>query len=47
MADIVAAEPLAELDYAEVVDAATLAPVDPLDRRAPAARRPPASDGPG
>ena len=28
--DIIAAEPLAELDYAEVVDAATLEPVDPL-----------------
>ena len=26
MADVVAAEPLAELDYAEVVDAATLEP---------------------
>jgi pantoate--beta-alanine ligase len=30
LADIVAAEPLAELDYAAVVDAATLTPVDPL-----------------
>ncbi len=30
VADIVAAEPLADLDYAAVVDAATLAPVDPL-----------------
>jgi pantoate--beta-alanine ligase len=30
VAEIVAAEPLAELDYAAVVDAATLAPVDPL-----------------
>ena len=28
--DIIAAEPLAELDYAEVVDAASLQPVDPL-----------------
>ncbi|WP_334143938.1 pantoate--beta-alanine ligase [Rhabdothermincola sp.] len=30
MAGIVEAEPLARLDYAEVVDAATLRPVDPL-----------------
>lgn len=30
MADLLAAEPLAELDYAEVVDAATLQVVDPL-----------------
>lgn len=30
MADLIRAEPLAELDYAEVVDAATLQPVDPL-----------------
>src|SRR5712664_2664139 len=30
MADLLAAEPLGELDYAEVVDAATLRPVDPL-----------------
>jgi pantoate--beta-alanine ligase len=30
MADLIAAEPLAELDYAEVVDAATLQVVDPL-----------------
>ena len=30
MADLVAAEPLAELDYAEVVDAHTLEVVDPL-----------------
>ncbi|WP_208027595.1 pantoate--beta-alanine ligase [Rhabdothermincola sediminis] len=30
MAGIVEAEPLAQLDYAEVVDAATLRPVDPL-----------------
>jgi pantoate--beta-alanine ligase len=27
---MIEAEPLAQLDYAEVVDAATLAPVDPL-----------------
>ena len=31
MADLIAAEPLATLDYAEVVDAATLQPVDPLE----------------
>jgi pantoate--beta-alanine ligase len=30
MADLIAAEPLAELDYAEVVDARTLQEVDPL-----------------
>jgi pantoate--beta-alanine ligase len=30
MAELVEAEPEAELDYAEVVDAATLTPVDPL-----------------
>lgn len=30
MADLIRAEPLAEFDYAEVVDAATLQPVDPL-----------------
>jgi pantoate--beta-alanine ligase len=30
MAKIIQAEPLAQLEYAEVVDAATLAPVDPL-----------------
>ena len=30
MADLITAEPLADLDYAEVVDAATLQPVDPL-----------------
>jgi pantoate--beta-alanine ligase len=30
VADIIAAEPLADLDYAEVVDAATLERVDPL-----------------
>ena len=30
MADLLAAEPLAELDYAEVVDAATLQVLDPL-----------------
>jgi pantoate--beta-alanine ligase len=30
MADLIAAEPLAELDYAEVVDARTLKTVDPL-----------------
>jgi pantoate--beta-alanine ligase len=30
MADLIAAEPLAELDYAEVVDARTLQVVDPL-----------------
>jgi pantoate--beta-alanine ligase len=30
MAGVVRAEPLADLDYAEVADAATLAPVDPL-----------------
>jgi pantoate--beta-alanine ligase len=30
VAGLIAAEPLAELDYAEVSDAATLAPVDPL-----------------
>jgi pantoate--beta-alanine ligase len=30
IADLITAEPLAELDYAEVVDAATLRPVDPL-----------------
>ena len=30
MADLVAAEPLASLDYAEIVDAATLRPVDPI-----------------
>jgi pantoate--beta-alanine ligase len=30
MADLIGAEPLAELDYAEVVDAATLQVVDPL-----------------
>jgi pantoate--beta-alanine ligase len=30
VADVIAAEPLAELDYAEVVDAATLERVDPL-----------------
>jgi pantoate--beta-alanine ligase len=30
MADLIQAEPLAELDYAEVVDARTLQPVDPL-----------------
>ena len=30
MADLLAAEPLARLDYAEVVDAATLQVVDPL-----------------
>jgi pantoate--beta-alanine ligase len=30
MADLIGAEPLAELDYAEVVDARTLQPVDPL-----------------
>jgi pantoate--beta-alanine ligase len=30
MADLIAAEPLAELDYAEVVDATTLQVVDPL-----------------
>jgi pantoate--beta-alanine ligase len=30
MADLLAAEPLAEVDYAEVVDAATLQPLDPL-----------------
>jgi pantoate--beta-alanine ligase len=30
MADLIAAEPLAALDYAEVVDAATMQPVDPL-----------------
>jgi pantoate--beta-alanine ligase len=31
MAELIRAEPLAELDYAEVVDAATLQDVDPLD----------------
>ena len=31
IADIVRAEPLAQFDYAEVVDAATLAPVDPTE----------------
>lgn len=31
MAELIAAEPLAHLDYAEVVDAATLQVVDPLD----------------
>jgi pantoate--beta-alanine ligase len=30
VADLIRAEPLAQLDYAEVVDAATLQPVDPL-----------------
>ena len=30
MADLIAAEPLAELDYAEIVDAATLQVIDPL-----------------
>ena len=30
MAELIRAEPLAELDYAEVVDAASLQPVDPL-----------------
>jgi pantoate--beta-alanine ligase len=30
MAELIEAEPLAELDYAEVVDARTLQPVDPL-----------------
>jgi pantoate--beta-alanine ligase len=30
MAELIRAEPLAQLDYAEVVDAATLQPVDPL-----------------
>jgi pantoate--beta-alanine ligase len=30
MAGMVGAEPLADLDYAEVVDAATLEPLDPL-----------------
>jgi pantoate--beta-alanine ligase len=30
MADLIASEPLAELDYAEVVDARTLQEVDPL-----------------
>ena len=30
MADLIGAEPLAELDYAEVVDARTLQVVDPL-----------------
>ncbi len=30
MADLIAAQPLAELDYAEVVDAATLQVVEPL-----------------
>ena len=30
MADLIDAEPLAELDYAEVVDARTLQVVDPL-----------------
>jgi pantoate--beta-alanine ligase len=31
MADLIRAEPLAELDYVEIVDAATLQPVDPLE----------------
>jgi pantoate--beta-alanine ligase len=30
MAELIAAQPLADLDYAEVVQAATLQPVDPL-----------------
>ena len=30
MADLIAAEPLASLDYAEIADAATLRPVDPI-----------------
>ncbi|MCU1453883.1 MAG: pantoate--beta-alanine ligase [Acidimicrobiales bacterium] len=30
MRDLIAAEPLAQLDYVDVVDAATLAPVEPL-----------------
>jgi pantoate--beta-alanine ligase len=30
VADLIAAEPLAALDYAEVVDASTLQEVDPL-----------------
>jgi len=30
MAELIVAEPLAELDYAEVVDAATLQVIDPL-----------------
>jgi pantoate--beta-alanine ligase len=30
VADLISAQPLAQLDYAEVVDAATLQPVDPL-----------------
>ena len=30
MADLIAAEPMAELDYAEIVDAATLQVIDPL-----------------